>query len=239
MASLTIGRMSISLSWGSEHRALRAAASFGNSRAEVMLHGPDMDVGAWLDLAGDGAGEEPIGIRLHAALFQIYATVSGPAAEALASRLSSRRRTVTGAGARVVRLHDEVDVVLSAAWGADLWVPTRWYVASTLRDLLLGPSTVTGVRTTQEEHHLRLADGTFLVRFEARSVEMARPRAPWLSRTTTTISATILEGPITVQGAIPLAATSIAEAIGEMMGVVSALRLAVELGHTSDRAHNA
>jgi len=239
MASFTLGRMSISLSWGSEHRALRVAASVGNSRAEATLHGPDMDVGAWLDLAGDGAGEEPIGIRLHAALFQIYATVSGPAAEALASRLSSGSRTITGAGARVVRLHDEVDVVLSAAWGADLWVPTRWYVAGTLRDLLMGPSAAS-VRTAQEEHHLRLADGTYQVRFEARSVEMARPRAPWLTRTTTTISATVLSGPIATPGtAIILASTSIPEAIGEMLGVLPVLRLAGELGHSSDRAHNA
>lgn len=239
MASLTIGRLFLSISWRPELRAIGVSAALGRSRIDASISGPDMDVGAWLDLAGMGAGEEPIGVRLHAALFHVLASLGGPHAETLAAHLSPRRRTITGAGARVVQLHDEVDVVLSAAWAADLWMPTRRYVAGTLRDLLLGPSTVTGVRTTQEEHHLRLADGTFLVRFEARSVEMARPRAPWLSRTTTTISATILEGPITVQGAIPLAATSIAEAIGEMMGVVSALRLAVELGHTSDRAHNA
>ncbi len=235
MASFSVGRVSLSISWGPERRGLSIAAVLGNLRAEATIHGPDMDFGAWLDFAGGGAGEDPIGIRLHAGLVQIFGTVSGPAAERLAAHLSPRRRTVTGIGARVVRL-DEVDAVLSAAWGADLWAPTRRYVASTLRDLLMGRSVITGVRTMREEHHLRLADGTYRVRFEARSVESARPRAPWLTRTSTTVSATVLSGPF-AGTPILLASTSIAEAIGEMVGVLPCL--AGELRHPSDRAYNA
>jgi len=192
-----LGGLELHVSHNPEDRSVSAGIyRKGDTVVRASAYGPALRLGAGLELAGNGAGEEPIRLHLHALLGSVYLTIGGAMAERIAAAVAGARELAAGLEVAAVETGDGQDVMVSGSFLADRWSGKRSdpRFAFSIKDKVLGDFDVTNRLLDEQLREVTFPEGVYQIRFSRFERITKRRRWPW-SKSSISIEAQVLSGP--------------------------------------------